>query len=359
MTAKRHRSAGAKEIGGLDAVAALRHGRRIARLSQRDLARIAGVSQSLVARIEARRVDPPVGVLQRLLGCCGLRWELRLVVAGDTEKQAGNRRVAVQQSARRRFDSAYTRRAAENAVARETAVLLADAPLGVREKRRRIKAARLAERTAQAKAYAISVNEEDMRARRWRRSDAGAAARQFRRHLEHCRIPLAERLPGRIHPSGTDDFRRLLEALAASWPNPPVALSGGTAHAVWSPGRRRGPSTAIEVTALKTAGPGPVVFLTALGARPRGGNQVFDLGRLAIRLREPAPLSTTLVFWRPGRPERAIAVARPETSLRVPVDRHAVRAVLEWAGRDIRGRRRAPYHEALEVAPHPWWLGLA
>lgn len=357
MLHTRHRSAGAKETGGLDAVAALRHGRRVARLSQRDLARIAGVSQSLVARIEARRVDPPIGVLQRLLRYCGMRWEVHLVVAGESRSTAARRRPAVQRSARRRADAAYDRRAAEGAAARQAAVHLAGAPLSGREKRRRIKAARLAERAASAEAFDVATGEEDARARRWERSDAGAANRQLRRHLEHCFVPLADRLPARAGPGCAEDFSRLLEALAASWAYPPMALSGATALAVWSPrDDRREPGT-VELTALGRDDRAARAFLAGCGARRRAGTGLLELERLAVRLRPPAPLSTTLVSWRPGLPARAIAVARPETCRPAPADRHAVRAVLEWADRDRRGRRRAPYHEAWELAPRAWWLG--
>ncbi|MGB9376575.1 MAG: helix-turn-helix domain-containing protein, partial [Mycobacteriales bacterium] len=95
-------------------MAALRHGRRVARLSQRDLARRAGVSQSLIARIEARRVDPPVGEMQRLLGLCGLRWELQLVAGGATAAERRSRSALVRQRARRRGDAGVFRRMAEN-----------------------------------------------------------------------------------------------------------------------------------------------------------------------------------------------------------------------------------------------------
>ena len=105
VAGRRHRSAGARELAGLDVVAALRHARRVARLSQRDLARRAGVSQSLVARIEARRVDPPVGVMRRLLGLCGMRWELQLHSAGVTPAASRARQTMIREQARHRGDA--------------------------------------------------------------------------------------------------------------------------------------------------------------------------------------------------------------------------------------------------------------
>lgn len=358
MRTARHRSAGASEIAGLDAVAALRHGRRVARLSQRDLARRAGVSQSFVARIEARRVDPPVGVMQRLLGFCGLRWELRLAIVGDTTAATVRRAAAVRESANRRWEGASTRTSAENAAARGTAVRLESTLLTTRKKRECVREARLAERVTQAQVYAAIVRLEDEWADRWTLSDAANSARKFHRYLEYCRIPLAERLVDRIGPHGAEDLNRLLEALAASWAYPPAALSGWIARAVWSPGRPRCSRAAVELAALGRKGDARS-FLIALGAHAGGNHGNFDLGHVVIRLRATSPLSTSLVRWRPGRPARAIVVARPETSPGPPADRHSIRAVLESAGRDARGRRRAPYHEAWDAAAVPWWLGEA
>jgi predicted transcriptional regulator len=56
---------------------ALWHARRRAGLTQRELAAIAGVAQSTVARIESGAIDPRVSTLDGLLRSCGE--ELRAV----------------------------------------------------------------------------------------------------------------------------------------------------------------------------------------------------------------------------------------------------------------------------------------
>ncbi len=49
----------------------LRYARRRAGLTQRALAAATGIPQETIARIEAGRVDPRVGTLERLLEGCG------------------------------------------------------------------------------------------------------------------------------------------------------------------------------------------------------------------------------------------------------------------------------------------------
>lgn len=56
---------------------ALRHARRRAGLTQRELAAITGIAQSTVARIESGAIDPKVSTLDELLRSCGE--ELRAV----------------------------------------------------------------------------------------------------------------------------------------------------------------------------------------------------------------------------------------------------------------------------------------
>lgn len=58
--------------GPYPAAGLVREARRIAGLSQRQLARAAGVAQSTVARIEAATVTPGLDVLQRILAAAGL-----------------------------------------------------------------------------------------------------------------------------------------------------------------------------------------------------------------------------------------------------------------------------------------------
>lgn len=55
----------------MEAAVVLRRARREAGLSQRALARAAGVPQPTVARIESRAVVPRVDTLDRLLAACG------------------------------------------------------------------------------------------------------------------------------------------------------------------------------------------------------------------------------------------------------------------------------------------------
>lgn len=63
----------------------LRHARRRAHLTQRQLAAKAGIPQESIARIERGRVDPRVGTLDRLLEACefGLEAMPRLGIGID------------------------------------------------------------------------------------------------------------------------------------------------------------------------------------------------------------------------------------------------------------------------------------
>ena len=64
----------------------LKDARTRGRLTQRELARRAGTSQSVVARIEAGLTDPSSGTLERLLAAAGfeIRTELRPVPVRDS-----------------------------------------------------------------------------------------------------------------------------------------------------------------------------------------------------------------------------------------------------------------------------------
>lgn len=55
----------------------LRHARRRAGLTQRQLAARSGIPQETIARIESGRTDPRVGTLDRLLEACG--WGLEVM----------------------------------------------------------------------------------------------------------------------------------------------------------------------------------------------------------------------------------------------------------------------------------------
>lgn len=69
-----------------DAGRLLRAARRHAGLTQRELARRAGTSQSVVARVEQGRTDPSTATLARLLAAAGfeLRADLSPVPVTDT-----------------------------------------------------------------------------------------------------------------------------------------------------------------------------------------------------------------------------------------------------------------------------------
>jgi transcriptional regulator with XRE-family HTH domain len=62
----------------------LRHARRRAGLTQVELARLAGVPQSTVGRIETNRVNPTIGTMRLLLNAAGQDLEL-VPLAGRTE----------------------------------------------------------------------------------------------------------------------------------------------------------------------------------------------------------------------------------------------------------------------------------
>lgn len=54
----------------------VRYARRRAGLTQRELSALAGIPQETIARIEAGRVDPRVGTLDRLLEACEMGLEV-------------------------------------------------------------------------------------------------------------------------------------------------------------------------------------------------------------------------------------------------------------------------------------------
>lgn len=336
-------------------MAPLRHARRVARLSQRDLARRAGVSQSLVARIESRRVDPPVGQMQLLLGLCGMRWELQLVGGGVTPALGSARNTLVQRRARRRDDASAGRRMRENAAARDMAISLADEWVTGREIRRRCKEARLAERAAQAGIYAALVSADDDEARGWVSVDAKASQAVCSAAIRLFEVSLVDRLPAILGDPESTELRELLTALADEWACPRVALTGSLARAVWSPSYRLPARPVVELAPLRGRREAHE-FLAGVRAVPCGEPRMFRLGRLRLRLLPTAPQSTSLVLVRFGKVRPAVPVARPESRPGAACDRHAVRAALAAAGRDRRGRRHPPYHETWDGAVRPWWV---
>ncbi|MDP9239340.1 MAG: hypothetical protein M3O55_01680 [Actinomycetota bacterium] len=248
------------------------------------------------------------------------------------------------------------RRWRENMVAREVAASLVGSMLTVRERRAEVRAARLAERERQTEASAAFVRADDAAMRDWLAADLRAADQLLHDRSRHLAVPLVDRLPEQVTGVEADDARVLLEQLSGWWGLPPVALAGATARVVWSPGRVRRGAADIDLLPLGRR-EHAVSFLTQTGASARPGGDMFDLGGVTVRLGHHRPPSTTMARWRPGSPECAVPVVRPETSAGAVVDRHTLRAVLKVASRDARGRRHPPYREAWRFAVWPQWFG--
>lgn len=195
-----------------------------------------------------------------------------------------------------------------------------------------------------------------MAMRSWLASDEAVIGGMLARRLRHFAVPLADRLPAQLAGHAADAARALLEALAADWAYPEVALIGASARAVWSTARVRRSGVDIQLAPIRNRE--AAASLARMGASPQDGGEIFDWRGLTVRLgSEPAP-SIVLVRWRTGRLARGLAVARPEGPPGGLADRHAVRAALQFASRDGRGRRYPPYHEAIGVAKWPLWFEL-
>jgi len=260
--------------------------------------------------------------------------------------------MVAEAAAQRHHAGAGGRRWRENMVAREVAASLVGSMLTVRERRAQVRAARLAERARQAEASAAFAQADDAAMRHWLTADLRASNRLLHRRSAHLAVPLLDRLA--VHIAG-DDALGLLEKLSNVPFLPPVALAGATSRAVWSPSGIRRCNADINLLPLLRR-EDAVSFLTKAGACARPGGAMFDLGASTVRLGQRPRPSTTMVRWSASWTERALPVARPEVSAGTAVDPHAVRAVLETAGRDARGRRRPPYHEALHLAVVPMWF---
>ena len=90
----------------MDAASTLRNARRAADLSQRELARRAGVAQPAVARIEAGGVIPRVDTLERLLRACGHTLEVARRAGAGTDRSVI--RELLRLTPRQRLDLAVT-----------------------------------------------------------------------------------------------------------------------------------------------------------------------------------------------------------------------------------------------------------
>ena len=87
----------------------LRYARRAAGLSQRDLARRAGVPQPAIARIESRRTVPRTDTLERLLRACGARLELAPTAGQGVDRSAIRRLLSLSPAQRARLAIAEAR----------------------------------------------------------------------------------------------------------------------------------------------------------------------------------------------------------------------------------------------------------
>jgi transcriptional regulator with XRE-family HTH domain len=87
-------------VPAFDLPGALRRIRRLADLSQRELGRAAGVSQSAIAQAESGRRDLPVGTLAAAAGLAGLRLALLDTAGNDVPVMAPDR---ARDLGRRRF----------------------------------------------------------------------------------------------------------------------------------------------------------------------------------------------------------------------------------------------------------------
>lgn len=83
---------------------ALRNARHGAGLSQRELARLVGMPQPAIARIEQSRVTPRVDTLDRLLAACGLELSVAPRLGAGVDRTVIRRLLKL--SARERLDLA-------------------------------------------------------------------------------------------------------------------------------------------------------------------------------------------------------------------------------------------------------------
>lgn len=64
----------------------LSQARRRAGVSQRELARLTGIAQPTIARIERGLVDPRIGTVERLLDACGARLSVEDVAGRGVDR---------------------------------------------------------------------------------------------------------------------------------------------------------------------------------------------------------------------------------------------------------------------------------
>jgi transcriptional regulator with XRE-family HTH domain len=87
----------------MDAAAMLRMARRRAQLSQRELARRAGVPQATISRIENRVVSPTLDTLDPLIRACGMQLGVVDERGVDVDRSQIRERLAMAPSERLRL----------------------------------------------------------------------------------------------------------------------------------------------------------------------------------------------------------------------------------------------------------------
>lgn len=88
---------------GVKAGRVLRYARRNAGMSQAALAKVAGIPQSTVARIETGKLTPRVDTLERLLRATGRSLELAPVIGADEDRSLIRDRLQLSPAERARL----------------------------------------------------------------------------------------------------------------------------------------------------------------------------------------------------------------------------------------------------------------
>jgi transcriptional regulator with XRE-family HTH domain len=98
----------------------VREARRRAGLTQRQLAKLAGLSQATIARIESGATQPTLAQVCRLVEACGLELQVRLVPADNSDWSLAQANLRLDPDARVRQHQAALRfaRAGREALAR-------------------------------------------------------------------------------------------------------------------------------------------------------------------------------------------------------------------------------------------------
>jgi len=87
----------------------VREGRRRAHLTQGELARRVGTTQSAIARLERRRTEPSLRRTNELLRACGVDLDVRLLAVDDSDWSVAHANLALDINARVRQHQAALR----------------------------------------------------------------------------------------------------------------------------------------------------------------------------------------------------------------------------------------------------------